>query len=108
MKHETHIIVEFPSNDTDLLYRASDGMALACRQGLTVISGADPNPAKKDHRNFIDKTFATMYLRKLADADAEGLRDGGNFVRDCASFDVRNGEPRIVPANESKVLGFKN
>jgi len=42
-KPATHLIIKYPSKNMDLLYRNSDGMALACRNGLTVIAGADPN-----------------------------------------------------------------
>lgn len=103
----THILIEYESQDTTLLYRASDGLALACRQKITVISGDDPNPAKRKHQNFLDAAFAKANLRKLADQDIADQSPAG-ACRLGASFDERNGEPRIVPANENRVTGFKN
>jgi hypothetical protein len=93
----THIVVKYPSRDTDLLYRASDGMALACRTALTVISGVDPNPAKKDHRNFIDQTFAEMYLRTLAERDAAATLGADHGF----SIEERWGESKLVNAHSN-------
>lgn len=104
-KLATHVILKFQSNDTDLLYRASSGpqagLSLACRQGITVISGSDPNPAKKQHRSFIDELHAYAFLKRIADLDVNEIDD-----LDCrmpreqldkyAEFDERSGETRIV------------
>ena len=98
----THIIMLYPSQKSDLLYRASDGMNLACRMGATVISGVDPNPAKKEHRNFLDENFALMYLRRLADLDANGLDAGDRTCPESlecrASIDEQYGESALVSA----------
>lgn len=107
----THILIEFPSQDTTLLYRAADGMALACRSGTTVISGADPNPAKKSHRNFLTPAFATGYLRRLADLDENGIADEADRtprqqMTAYAIFDERHGESKIVHAGSA--LGLRN
>jgi hypothetical protein len=87
--HATHIVVKYPSKDTDLLYRASDGMAMACRIGTRVLAGENPDPAKVDTRNFLDKAFAEMYLRTLCERDATP----GPF-----SIDERWGESKLVGA----------
>lgn len=87
----THIIVKYPSKDTDLLYRAVDGLAMACRIGTRVLVGEDPNPAKLETRNFLDVTFAEMKLRDLAAADVPALH--------AWSIDYRDGESKIVKPN---------
>jgi|HubBroStandDraft_2_1064218.scaffolds.fasta_scaffold137438_2 hypothetical protein len=101
----THILMTFgptkdePNRDMDVLYRAKDGRALGYRTGSTVSLGEDPNPTKMDNGKFLDATYAKAYVRKFCDADAGPAG---------AEIDVRNGEPRIVPANENKVLAFRN
>jgi hypothetical protein len=101
-KPATHILLEYPTNDTTLLYRASDGCALACRLQTKVLDGEDPNPATLRTRNYLDVTFARAALRNIADADCVA-RLGDGYA---ASFEERNGESRIVAPN-SQVLGFK-
>jgi hypothetical protein len=90
----THIVVKYPSTDTDLLYRAADGMAMGCRIGTRVLSGPDPNPAKMDVRNFLDKTFAEMYMRTLCERDQQALLGAGYGF----SIDERYGESALVSA----------
>jgi len=98
-----------------LLYRNSDGMALACRNGLTVIAGADPNPAKMTHRNFLTEHFAAAYLARLADLDQNfGAPDEDRIapretMQYAASVEERFGESVLVtpPPDSNKVLGFK-
>lgn len=72
-KPATHILFEYPEAKAHSLYRATDGMHLAYQQENTVIFGHDPNPAKKEHRTFLDATFALMYLRRMADCDQSGM-----------------------------------
>jgi len=106
-KPATHLIVQYRSKNTDVLYRSADGMALACRQGLTVISGDDPNPAKKEHRNFLDETFAVMYLRHLADLDVNQIAATEEYARAlrgerpeyAATCEERDGESKLVRPN---------
>jgi hypothetical protein len=103
-KPATHIIMLYPSQNSDLLYRASDGMNLACRMGATVISGVDPNPAKKEHRNFLDENYALMYLRRLADLDQNHIdpKDErtrlmpGESLQFASSIDEVYGESALV------------
>jgi hypothetical protein len=105
-KPATHIIVKYPSKGMDLLYRASDGMAIACRNQITVIAGVDPNPTKMAHRNFLDEKFASAYLHHLADIDQNfGAPDEDRIapretLQYAASVEERFGESRIVtPTN---------
>ena len=115
-KPATHLIVQYKSKDTDLLYRAADGMALACRQGVTVISGEDPNPAKKEHRNFLDVTFAVMYLKRLAELDANHITPAdylrligpGEQLQYAATCEERDGESKILKPNGQLVNAAAN
>ncbi len=100
-KPATHILIEYPSRKTTLLYRAIDGLALACRIETRVLTGEDPNPAKMETRNYLDETFAMMALRRLVDADAEKLGI-------TPSIDLRSGESQILRANGQLVNATRN
>lgn len=110
----THIILKFESNDTDLLYRVGGpqaGLSLACRQGITVVSGTDPNPAKKEHRSFLDASFAYLYLKRLGDLDVNEIADQDSLIpreqlAKYAEFEEKSGETRIV--HPSSKLALKN
>lgn len=112
----SHVILIFEANDTDILLREANGqpgggMSLACRQGLVVISGVDPNPAKKRHRNFIDKPSAAAYLKRLGDLDFNEIADEDDRtpreqLAKYATFDERFGDSKIV--HPPSQLGFKN
>lgn len=110
-KPATHIILKFDSHDTDVLYRASDGLTLACRQNITVIVGNDPNPAKKEHRSFIDAAHALVYLKRLGDLDVNEISDQDSRVpreqlAAYAEFDERHAESKIVQPGSN--LALKN
>lgn len=114
MKAATHILIEFASTKTHVLYRA-DGMALACRVQQNVVYGLDPNPAKMISRRFLDETYALAYLRHIADLDAnhiapddEWARVGiGESLEYGARLDERDGEPRVIKPN-SQVISLAN
>lgn len=68
----THILLSYPSNNTDVLFRASDGIGIAQRKGVMVIIGEDPN--KGTSRIFIDEKLALNFLTEfLPMADLAGL-----------------------------------
>jgi hypothetical protein len=91
-------------------------MNLACRSALTVISGVDPNPAKKEHRNFLDEKYAASYLHRLADLDLnfgsldEKCTSPRETLQYAASVEERFGESVLItpPPDSNKVLSFKN
>jgi hypothetical protein len=101
MKLATHILIEYPSRKTTLLYRASDGCSLGCRIETKIIDGEDPNPATLQVRNYLDETFALMALKAIADRDCVA-RCGEGYA---ASFEERNGESRVIAPNGS-VIGI--
>jgi len=55
----THIVLTYPSQDTEILFRASDKMMIAERQKCTIVFGEDPSapvtsPKKKQSRVFME------------------------------------------------------
>jgi hypothetical protein len=107
-KPYTHLLLRVPSQKMDLLYRVSDGMSLGCRIGNTVMEGSDANPASMKTRKFLDETFATMYLRRMAELDANHLTPdqarskflpGEELLYFGCSIEERDGESRIVQPN---------
>lgn len=108
-KPATHILLEYPSQKSTLLYRASDGCHLAARIQTKVIAGEDPNPEKLSTRNYLDETFALMALRRIADADcaAQDARDDPAQGY-AASFETRDAESRIVQPNGSVLNSLRN
>ncbi|MDP9024315.1 MAG: hypothetical protein M3N13_02920 [Candidatus Eremiobacteraeota bacterium] len=97
------MIVRYHSQGMDLLYRADNGLAIACRNKLTILDGEDPNPAKINQRNYLDETYALAALRAIADRDV-AARLGEDHI---ASFDERDGESRLVKPS-GQILDFKN
>jgi hypothetical protein len=88
----THIIVHFPSNQRDDLFRASDGMLLASRSQSVVMFGE--NPASAQQRHFISAEFAYQWLKSVA------LADGGA----TPVIEERQGETKIVPASNNLAM----
>ncbi len=85
----THIIISFPSDKRDDLYRASDGMMIASRKACAVSFGE--NPGTPEHRLFLDVQKAYDWLKGLATVDIES-RNSGEEVK----IEERDGESRIV------------
>lgn len=112
-KPYTHILFDYPTEKAHSLYRATDGMHLAYQQGCNVIFGNDPNPAKKEHRTFLDEKFALRYLRNMADVDENDLaltetdNWGGlevpNKLQRCASIEERGGHI-VQPGADLKLV----
>ncbi len=55
----THIVLTYPSQDTEIMFRASDMMMIAERQKCTIVFGEDPSapvtsPKKKQSRVFME------------------------------------------------------
>ncbi len=59
VKGPTHIVLTYPSQDTEIMFRASDMMMIAERQKCTIVFGEDPSapvtsPKKKQSRVFME------------------------------------------------------
>ncbi len=91
----THIIISFPSDKRDDLYRASDGMMIASRKACAVSFGE--NPGTPEHRLFLDVQKAYDWLKGLATVDIEARHSAtaGETVPE-AKIEERDGESRIV------------
>lgn len=79
----THIVLTYPSQDTEILFRASDGMMIAERQKCTLVFGEDPSapitsPKRKQSRVFLESdpeilpsgashwnTLGSRYMREI-------------------------------------------
>lgn len=57
----THILHRYPSQDTDFLFRAADGVHIGQRQQVTLVFGAEPN--KRRSHLFIDAESAFRFMR---------------------------------------------
>lgn len=64
LEDTTHIIMQFESQNREDLYRADDGMLIACRQAEIVRFGTEPKEAA--NRLFLNAEFASKWLRRLA------------------------------------------
>lgn len=99
MKH-THIVMNYLSQDAEILFRADDGVAIAQRKKTVVLFGEDPN--RKQSRVFIDPEHASRYLRNVVTLKDLTDRDKLGEV----SLDERDGEPIIqLPDNAVEIPG---
>ncbi len=94
----THILLLEPSQQTEILFRVSDGMMLGECQKNVVVFGAEPN--KKTSRVFIDHENATNFLRRVADMDAVGIHPLHDYMSGDAKI-LQNcaGEAKIEERN---------
>ena len=67
MDKATHIIMRFPSQNREDLYRADNGMLVASRQSECVRFGIEPKEA--GNRLFLNAEFAALWLRTLPGAE---------------------------------------
>jgi len=70
MSETTHFlrtIRDADGNSTDFLFRASDGVNIAQRQGEVVIFGDEPN--RRNSRLFFDSDYAREFVTKYAEKD---------------------------------------
>lgn len=63
----THIVQSQASQNSEILYRADDGMRIAHRKDRTVIFGEDPH--KSSGRYFVDAHTAHVFVETLAAND---------------------------------------
>lgn len=88
-RQHTHIVIRYDSQDSDILFRAVDGIAIGQRKRTVIVYGEDSN--KKQSRVFIDSEHAKQWLRgKCADLDLTHTGAPGPV-----SIDERDGEPLI-------------
>lgn len=66
MSKPTHILLEYKSQKSEILFRASDGVGLAQRKNTVVIIGEDPN--KGTSRVFIDVEAAHKFITEMLPA----------------------------------------
>lgn len=86
----THIVLNYKSQDTEILFRADDGICIGQRKGMTVVYGEAPNT--KNSRVFLDALFATKFLReKVTKDDLEARKVEGSAV-----LEDRDGEGTIL------------
>lgn len=62
----THIVISHPSQQTEGLFRAADGMFLGECQKTMVVYGE--NPGKRESRIFLDFESAQKFLREVVTA----------------------------------------
>jgi hypothetical protein len=107
----THIVLTYPSQETELLYRASDGMMIAEAAKCVVIFGESPN--KKTSRVFLDHESAYAFLRFVAGLDASGFHPLPDYretwapdgpLEFAATIEERNQEGMIVLPPDSLEL----
>lgn len=133
MPKATHIVLTYPSQDTEILFRASDGMMIAERQKCTVIYGENPNgpatdPKRKQSRVFMESdpeilpagathwnTFGSRFMREVVTA-ADLLSNGldwkavieercqeGNVILAPDSLDMRTNGGGMAAVNLRKM-----
>ncbi len=98
----THIVKKYESQNSEILFRATDAIAIGQRKNEVVVYGEDPN--RKTSRVFIDSKHASRFLREvIPDQD---LRLRGPFTGSpeerpsgpeqiYVDVDVIDGEPVI-------------
>lgn len=117
----THIVLEFKSQHSELIFRAADGLAIGQQKARTVVFGVEPN--RKTSRVFMDEDHARRFLRNVIpqmDLNRQGVFDPdyvdfGPFRRDrvaeqqperFAEVEIRDGEPLIqLPADAMELPG---
>lgn len=106
----THIILEYPTHKSDVLFRAKDGIGIAQRKGSMVIIGEDPN--RGTSRIFCDAHRASVYLREvvtradLAGHDIDFKYDSRKDLSDAPTpvLEFKAGEGMIaIPSDISEL-----
>ena len=70
---QVYLFINYILNDTDLLFRKSDGIMVGQRKGCVVVFGEEPN--RKSSRVFKDEIYASRWLCKQAiEKDLECLK----------------------------------
>lgn len=85
----THIIITFNSQHTELMFRATSGLAMAQWKDTTLIWGVDVQ--HRESRVFMNAECAARYMREVVAPD--DLKAQG--IAGAPVFEVRDGEPLI-------------
>lgn len=98
----THILIDYPNQQTTHLFRASTGIMVGMRVATKVQWGV--NPANAETRVFMNVACAVAFLKQhvaagdLTDCHIEAA-EGVDVSVTAPIFEERNGEPMVeVPA----------
>lgn len=116
----THIVLTYPSQDSEILFRACDGVMIAERQKTTLIFGENPaasagDATKKQSRIFLEggvinhngteypwNHFGSRYMReRVARRDLNNWGDAGLLNPTEVVLDVRCQEGGVILAPDS-------
>ncbi len=103
MPEATHIILTYPSQDTECMFRACDGMMIAERQHCTVIYGENPNAAANDPKRKQSRVFLESDPAILPSGATHWNTYGSRYLREVvAQTDLENctGHPGAVIIDE--------
>ena len=78
----THIVVSFPSQDSEQMYRAADGMFIGTRKDKLVVWGEDGN--KRQGRMFLTADHAKTFLRDQVPFRVDELPKDKAILEDLA------------------------
>lgn len=99
-KTYTHVVMNYASQGSEILFRGSDGIALAQRKKTVVVFGEDPN--KKSSRVFLNDEYASRYLQEVVPANdlkehEQQIVDADGVVGMALQpiLDIRDAEPLI-------------
>jgi hypothetical protein len=87
----THLITKLPSQEQEILYRVSDGIALGRRSDDTIVFGEELK--EMGTRKFINAEYAKRWLRKLASMELVSVRRGQLNLTEYVESDL---QPRAV------------
>ncbi len=116
----THIVLTYPSQDSEIMFRACDGVMIAERQKTTLIFGENPaagssDPNKKQSRIFLEggeienngstfpwNDFGSRYMReRVARRDLINWGEAGLLNPTEVVLDVRCQEGGVILAPDS-------
>jgi hypothetical protein len=108
MENITHIIKDFAEQNSEILFRASDGVAIGQRKRTVVVFGEDPN--RKTSRVFIDDEHASEFLRSEV-ARLDLAKDSvfavvrGYGLSSAALPAIENPAAPIIEVQDGEVVG---
>ena len=101
----THIVLTYPSQDIEILFRAIDGMMIGERHKVTVIWGVNPNAGSSDPGRKQSRVFLESDTPMLVGKDAFSWNHyGSRYLRDVvAKLDAdENGLGKVVIEERSQ------
>ncbi len=102
----THILLTYPSQDGEILFRASDGMMIGERSKTTVIFGEDRNAPPSDPKRQKSRIFLEGGTIRHNGEDLPWNDNASRFLREfVAAEDLRlNGVTVWVNSNGDEIL----